>query len=302
LNKFPGVIFLLSFFIPFIILVLFKWLNRLKKVRPPFTDKFLRNPGESLNRKVEELNDDIVTYLMFLFITPYVFWTIFSLAAFVENNKAMRLPFNNLIVIIVVLCFMVFFAYKLFRLLMLRKNYRLGYEGEMATGQELNMLMLKGYHVYHDFPAGRFNIDHIVVGANGVFAVETKAKSKPTSGNSNSSAKVIYDGKVLRFPNGVHSDALGQAKRQAQWLSNWLGSAVGESVQVQAAVTLPGWFVERTSPKGIPVLNPKQFQGYLKNIRNIQLTEPQIKRIVHQLEQKCRDVLPLSVAIQSKER
>lgn len=77
---------------------------------------------------------------------------------------------------------------------------------------------------------------------------------------------------------------------------------MGEGVPVQAVVALPGWFVERTSPNGIPVLNPKQFKGYLKGTRNTHFTEPQRKRIVHQLEQKCRDVLPLSVAIQRKEK
>jgi len=35
--------------------------------------------------------------------------------------------------------------------------------------------MLDGYHVYHDFPAERFNIDHVVVGPAGAFAIETKA-------------------------------------------------------------------------------------------------------------------------------
>lgn len=63
----------------------------------------------------------------------------------------------------------------------LRRSYQLGYEGEIAVGQELNQLMLDGYRVYHDFPGDKFNIDHIVVGPPGVFAVETKARSKPTS-------------------------------------------------------------------------------------------------------------------------
>lgn len=302
LNNFPIVIFLFPALIPFIILFLFKWMNQLRKVRAPFTDKFLRNPGESLHRKIQDLNDDIITYIMLLVVSPSAVWIILSPAAFVVNSDTVRFSFNDLIISIAVLGLMIFFGYKLFRLLMLRKNYRLGYEGEMATGQELNMLMLEGYHVFHDFPADRFNIDHILVSPNGVIAIETKAKSKSTSGNSANSAKVIYDGKELRFPDAEHSDALGQAKRQAEWLSNWLGSAVGEGVPVQAVVALPGWFVERTSPSGIPVLNPKQFKGYLKGTRNTHFTEPQRKRIVHQLEQKCRDVLPLSVAIQRKEK
>ena len=54
--------------------------------------------------------------------------------------------------------------------------------------------MLQGFHVYHDFPAEGFNIDHIVVGAKGVFAVETKTRSKRTTANRREDATVEYDG------------------------------------------------------------------------------------------------------------
>ena len=86
--------------------------------------------------------------------------------------------------------------------------------------------MLDGYRVYHDFPGDKFNIDHIVVGPPGVFAVETKARSKPTSQDRKADAKVKYDGKCLRFPNATDVEFLEQAKRQAEWLSKWLRSAV----------------------------------------------------------------------------
>jgi hypothetical protein len=61
-----------------------------------------------------------------------------------------------------------------------------------------------------------------------------------------------------------------------------------------AFVALPGWFVMRTSSEGIPVLNPILFRSLLKQIQPQNLSEKTIKRIVHQLEQKCRDVEPTS--------
>ncbi len=84
-----------------------------------------------------------------------------------------------------------------------RRRYRLGYEGEIAVGQELNQLMRDGFYVYHDFFVDKFNIDHIVVGPSGVFAVETKARSKPTSDSPVPDYKVKYNGKCLQFPNGT---------------------------------------------------------------------------------------------------
>jgi hypothetical protein len=63
---------------------------------------------------------------------------------------------------------------------------------------------------------------------------------------------------------------------------------------VRAVVALPGWYVNRTSSDGIPVVNPKQFTLLFKQIKPRDLSEEMIKRIVHQLEQKCRDVEPTS--------
>ena len=73
---------------------------------------------------------------------------------------------------------LIFFSFRLLKILERRRSLYLALGGEIAVGQELNQLVQKGYWVYHDFPADRFNIDHIVVGSGGVFAVETKARTK----------------------------------------------------------------------------------------------------------------------------
>ena len=122
---------------------------------------------------------------------------------------------------------------------------RLGYEGELITAQELHKLMPEGNYVYHDFPADNFNIDHVVVGPAGVFAIETKARSKRTSGDKTKEARAEYNGKEIIFPGFVDRSYLDQARRQAKWLAKWLKSATGEPVSVFPVVSLPGWYVER---------------------------------------------------------
>ena len=58
---------------------------------------------------------------------------------------------------------------------------------------QVRRLMLAGYRVFHDFlitdkPRRIRNIDHIVIGANGIFAVETKTRRKMKGENG---AKVM---------------------------------------------------------------------------------------------------------------
>jgi hypothetical protein len=252
----------------------------------------LRSPGESLIRQLDNINIEINIYLVSLVLLPLLIYSFILSFSYYKGRSI------NLIDVyasaIIGFTFIIYFLTKIIKLLNERRVTRLGYEGEVVVGQELNQLMLKGYHVYHDFPANNFNIDHIIVGESGVFAVETKTRSKPATRNAAGNATVTYNGRLLLFPQGVDLKTIEQAKRQAAWLSNWIGSAVGEKVAVRPVVALPGWLVKRTSPNGMPVVNPKQFPSLFEHISPRYLSPEMISRITHQLEQKCRDVVPLS--------
>ena len=70
---------------------------------------------------------------------------------------------------------LIFAGWKLHALMRRYRTLKLGYEAEAAAAEELNRLMRHGYWVFHDVPGDKaFNIDHVVVGPNGVFGVETK--------------------------------------------------------------------------------------------------------------------------------
>ena len=56
-----------------------------------------------------------------------------------------------------------------------------GVEAEIATGQELSLLMRDGAWVFHDIPYQYGNIDHVIVSRGSIFAIETKGYSKPES-------------------------------------------------------------------------------------------------------------------------
>jgi len=159
--------------------------------------------------------------------------------------------------------------------------------------------MINGCRVYHDFLADGFNIDHIVVGPKGVFAVETKGRAKPDRNGGTEEAKVVCDGQILRFPDWSESRPIEQAKSQASWLAKWLDSAVGEPVPVQPVLALPGWYVVREKPMDLFIINGKNPDLMLK-YSNVALSETLVKRIVHQLEQRCRDIEPLAYAKKAK--
>ena len=94
------------------------------------------------------------------------------------------------------------------------------------------------------------------------------------------------------FPNGDDYNTIVQAERQASWISEWISRAVGQQVAARAIVALPGWFVKRTSPDGISVVNPNQFSSLFRHIKPRFLTDEMITQITALIEQKCRDEKP----------
>ena len=261
---------------------------KLKKRRSPFKRNFLRSPGEGIRGQVDDVNVDLNVYLLAAVISPLILYSVILTHAYLGSRAISGSSIWFLILIAA--AFEAVFVIKLVRSFNQRRKFRLDCEGELAVGRELNQLLRDGYYVYHDFPADNFNIDHIVVGPAGVYAVETKARRKPSTGKGQSDAKVIYDGQKLHFPDWTETKPLEQVRWQAQWLSKWLSSAVGDSIYVQPVIALPGWYVDRISTNDLPVINPEQFQSILKSSKDIKMDEKLLTRIVHQFDQRCREV------------
>lgn len=256
--------------------------------RNPLTRDLLRSPGDGLREKIDELSLEIDAYLTFLLITPLLLYASFVSQAYFSNKtnllNAVVLTSSGLVIILYLLV-------KMYSMINLRIKYRVGLDAELSAGQELNQLMRQGFWVFHDFPAEKFNIDHIVIGDSGVYAIETKGRSKPRQ--LSGPPEVIYDGNSLKFPDWEERKALEQTQRQAKWLEEWLAKAVGEPIRVKPVLALPGWYVNNQSSGGIPVINGRNCEAFFA-LRNSSeaLDETLQQRIAYQIEQKCRNVAP----------
>jgi len=285
----PTVILLGGMFIVlFPALWLYRWKNSGR--RSPLSRELLRSPGESLREQIEEISYDIDTVMVASFTLPALSYASFVSQLYFTNVKNPVQVF--IFYLIITLLLTAFLIFRLSKKLTRRNELRLGLDAELAIGQELNQLMLNGYRVFHDFPADNFNIDHIVFGPDGVFAVETKGRAKPVKSDTKREWKVTFDGQALLFPNWTEREFLPQARRQAEWLAKWLSSAVGEQVQVRPVLALPGWYIDRLKPSDVYLFNGKNPLAWAGKKLEAPLSDSLIQRIAHQIEQKCRDVEP----------
>lgn len=227
--------------------------NISNKKRSPLKDRQLRYPGQSLDKKIGDL------YLQIGLLVGLS--SIFIAFAFFEWVQWFRhLPPQPQITGIVAAAVAVYSYIKIRRIRKGLPSYRQGQIGERQVGHILNQLITQGYTVLHDVWTGNFNIDHVVISERGIFAIETKAISKPARGD----AIVIFNGKTVTL-TGHPPDAgpIDEAVRHAGWLRKILGDkeSTGKPFTVKPVVVFPGWYYKDTGHnKDIWVLNPEMLE------------------------------------------
>jgi uncharacterized membrane protein (GlpM family) len=271
--------------------LLYLWIYRKKHEgrRFPFTDPVLRAPGQGLANQIDDMSFDFAMYFGLIPILP-----LFAYAVYLQHIVTNERQLSLIAAIFLFVTAAAGTSFLIIRSLWLLKKMhycKIGYAGEVAVGNALNQLMLQGYHVFHDVQVDKaFNIDHLVVGQSGVFAIETKTKTKLKKATSKDAYKVIFDGNALYFPDKPdypQNDFLDQAGRGAKWVSRWLSEAVGIHVDVQPVLVMPGWFITARKLGRVMVLNHKQVQE-LTTVKKKPLDNATIKQIAYQIRQKCQ--------------
>lgn len=282
-----------SVFVPLLALLAavytWSWRTSKSRGRGPVSEPLMRPPGESLRLKIDELSEQFGQALILAIVGPGV-----GLACVLLPNANGQLSKANA-ALAFLLCAVLLLplTWRAFKKAERLRNYRLGFHGERAVGEELNQLMREGCRVFHDVPIEPYgNIDHVVVSSAGVFSVETKTRRKRTAPNGKRDCDAVFDGEGVEFPTWRETEMVKQTRMQGERLRSFLTKAVGEPVSVLPVLTLPGWFVTmRARPDGIRVLNPRQIASVAVEKGEPKLSPQMIQRIAFQLEQKCRDVV-----------
>ncbi len=184
--------------------------------------------------------------------------------------------------------FLLYATNKLRRLEAKKKRLRRVYTGLQMVAQEINSLMSSGYQVYHDFPSGRFHIDHIIVGPNGVFTIQSRIPSCFDGAVERRQLAVKAMGKELRALKTTDAVSIRTTAFHAAWLANWLLTAAGEAVRVQPLLTLPGFTIEAVDTADVVMADPAHIAGVVRTTCVNPLTPETIQRLCAEIEIKYR--------------
>jgi hypothetical protein len=267
------------------------WLFRTnrRRERPPVAPKLLRGPGESLRWRLQRLDDALLLHAFGAAFLPMGVFVGGLMLALNNPNERERdaIMFGAFGLFLVTLYFCGRWMLEKFTL---RRDCHLGLLGEKIVAEAIAPLTSEGCRIFHDVPAGSFNLDHVIVGPTGVFAIETKTRRAGRAQPGRRPDEIIFDGALLIFPWGQDVFGLEQARQHAAWLGTWLRDTAGEPVLPLPVLTFPGWNVTTTAAGAdVSVVSPSAIPGLVRN-RPGSLTDLQIDHIARQLELKCRDV------------
>ena len=222
--------------------------------KSPLKDKPLRQPGQSVQEELDKILEDK--------LLPYVVASAFLLSLAVQQwiahlNQTPPQPIFATVLAILAIGYTtyLFSTYK-----KTIRNLKQGRDGEKAVGQFLEILREDGCVVFHDIIGNGFNIDHVVISEKGIYCIETKTWSKPTSG----SPMIHFDGSTLKVDSiGDKSEVLTQINSASKWLQSTLSESTGKTYDVNPVVLFPGWYINSKQHSKIWVLEPKALRAFI---------------------------------------
>lgn len=195
----------------------------------------LRNPGEALLQRrmlmvMEEIGIWIIAIGIFGIFTALEWLRWFS-----------EMPPRPYVSTAILLMLGIVGMIHVWRVLRKIRNYDLGLLGERYMGERLSELYADGYHIIHDVPCGKMNIDHVIIGPAGIFTIETKMARKEVdqlNEITHTDKGVLMNGK-----RGWAGKAVWEAQKEVEYLQGILTKEGGACPPIQPIVVYPGWYV-----------------------------------------------------------
>src|SRR5207245_11234822 len=205
--------------------------SKKRKYQPPVEGSLRRLAGQSVRDERDKLlNDQLTEYLLagigFCFLAAWEWmrrWIVMPFAAEILTGAALLMT--------------AYCAFRIFRLRKEIRNLNQAEKGERRVSELLTQLRRKRYVAFDDLLVDQSNIDHVLVGPGGIFAIETKAYS--IFGNGCVGVDEIG---ILRLSSKpAMNDPLGQAKASAANVTKILKDRMRQEFEVTPVLIFPGW-------------------------------------------------------------
>jgi hypothetical protein len=242
-----------------------------------------RLAGQSLREEWSRLMEDSLPILVF---GPLMLWFV-VFVQFQQEWLHYRLPARAWLALAIISTGAAVIKFR--QLMPQARNLKRGERGELKVAEALEDLRAEGYRIIHDIVRDGFNVDHVVVGPGGVFAIETKFKSGYGQIEFRNGEGLFVGG----FPD--ENDCLKQARGNASEMNRLIRENCGMNRWVTPLVVFVGdWQIKndwRTTDAR--VFTPDRLAAYFAN-QQPELMPREIELIASHLERSAKVGSPSS--------
>ena len=202
---------------------------------PRFADGINREAAQRFRDELERIAASQWTYLSAALVFVLIFASAHALRA--ERIYA-GYPNQQLYLLLGLLAVLgALVAKRLIESQVARSHVELLRDANIAVGHHLQRIAAGFGRVYHDVETTAGIIDHLVVGANGVYAVSVFAEKPIKDG------RVLLDNNLLRFEPGNRATSIVSTGKRTAALEREFRRLLDHRVRVRSVIAVPGWEV-----------------------------------------------------------
>lgn len=255
--------------------VIFKTTNWKQASAVP--DKLLRLAGQSLREEYERLFDD--RFVAF-FVIMIAFWMV-CIVAWVQKIAGQNPDprFWTLLALFVT----AYGGFQIFRLRPQLRRLRYGELGERRVADAFDRIRAKGFSIFHDLPANGFNVNHVVVGPSGIYAIETKVRHGADTIRYQSDNELLLGEKINDNP------ALRQVRAAAHAVHEQLKQNLHEAYWVKPVLVFVGsrCVHQPIVDFSVDVITSNELEDYFDR-QQPEITDTEIAHICSHFEHSAR--------------
>ncbi len=213
------------------------WLELTKKLqyRRVFSDQIMFEAGHRYRERLQTLD---ARHWVYLAAVPVFLLLLLTVGVLRPPPPLVTAPgWVWLLTALFLLLVSLYLPYEIWRLRRMRTRLAFWRDASMAVGHALQRTTSKGNRVFHNVKVGSQIIDNVVVGTNGVYAVNVFAREKVKQEESSVRLKKSY----LVFGRVKVSQPVSKAVKSTTQLSRELSELIGHPVKVRSVIALPGW-------------------------------------------------------------
>lgn len=200
---------------------------------PSFSDRIMHEAAQRFRDEIDRLSCSQSTYLSGALVFVMLF-----IAAYVLQAKNLFVGYPSWQLYLQLGFLLLVSGYAIFRLgktVLAQNQLKFVRDANVAIGHQLQQMSAQGTRIFHDVGTSSGVVDHVIIGQNGIYAVNVVAR-KPGK-----RAHARLRGNSIEYSNSESQHSIVDIAAKTARLQKEFRKLLGHKVRVRSVIAVPGW-------------------------------------------------------------